>query len=531
MNMVILNRPVTKRAKLDILVFAASVLIVVLLLTPATARRRIIRRTETDYLHAIIEEGIGLEDIIIGDPNCTKKFVKSRLGEPEEEKDKQLNYGNKYGLDFSFTRDGILEEIKVNSNSKGELTSGISMSSKKYDVFETYGVHVSKKTVNNLNKRLEDLVLYKKWRLFGKPIESKIFYGREGLLFWFKGDDILQIVVSQKKLREKSRTRDEKDKESKIEEKVTEKKEPRDTRLESIVESTGKGVTKEENFNVRFPAGAKLVLKNTNGSIKIRSQETNRCEIKANTKIATRDEERGQRLLKRVSIDVRPSEKIVWVEVQLAEDLQGSQLVKVDFEITLPKKADLKLTTGNGSVDLTDISGDIKCDIGNGIITAEEISGSTRLSINFGEIWVRKADFKKSLITANNGPVTCEDISGNIHVKVNSGDVKVRYAEAAPSVCNVSISTNNGDIDITGPVDFSAMVEAKTMVGAIETDLPLTVKRTGGSKASGKIGKGEGKLRLRTTIGSIKINNNITETANQPSGGFKQPDVPAEVVQ
>ena len=531
MKLVILNRPVTKRAKLGILVFAASVLIVVLLLTPATARRRIIRKAETDYLHAIIEEGIGLEDIIIGDPNCTKKFVKSRLGEPEKEKDNQLNYGNKYGLDFSFTRDGILKEIKVNSNSKGELISGISMSSKKYDVFETYGVRASEKTVNNLNKRLEDLVLYKKWRFFGKPIESKIFYGREGLLFWFKGDDIFQIVVSQKKLREKSRTRDEKDRELKIEEKVTEKKEPRDRRLESIVESTGKGVTKEENFNVRFPAGAKLVLKNTNGSIKIHSQETNKCEIKANTKIATRDEERGQRLLKRVSIDVRPSEKIVWVEVQLAEDLQGSQLIKVDFEITLPKKADLKLTTGNGSVDLKGITGDIRCDIGNGIITAGEIPGSTRLSINFGEIWVAKADFKKSLITANNGPVTCEEISGNFHVKVNSGDVKVRYAETAPSICNVSISTNNGDIDITGPVDFSAMVEAKTMVGAIETDLPLTVKRTGGNKASGKIGKGEGKLRLRTTIGSIKINNNITETVNQSSGGSKQPDVPAEVVQ
>jgi len=531
MKLVILNRSVTKSTKLGIIVLGAFIIPNVLLITPASAQRRAIRRYEPDYTSGIIEEGIGFEDILIGSPKCNKEFIKSRLGKPEKEKDTFLSYGDKYGLDFSFTRDGILEEIKVNSNSKGELTSGISMSSKKYDVFETYGVPASEKTVNDLNKRLEDLVLYKKWRFFGKPTESKIFYRRKGLLFWFKGDDILQIVVYQKKLQEKTRTTDEKDRELKIEEKVVEKKEPRDIRLESIVESTGKGVTKEENFNVRFLTGAKLVLKNTNGSIKIRGQETNQCEIKANTKIATRDEERGQKLLKRVSIDVRPSEKIVWVEVQLAEDLQGSQLVKVDFEITLPKKADLKLTTGNGSVDLAGISGDIKCDIGNGIITAGEISGSTRLSINFGEIWVRKADFKKSLITANNGPVTCEEISGNFHVKVNSGDVKVRYAEAAPSVCNVSISTNNGDIDITGPVDFSAMVEAKTMVGAIETDLPLTVKRTGGSKASGKIGKGEGKLRLRTTIGSIKINNNITGTVNQSSGGSKQPDVPAEVVQ
>jgi len=525
---VILKRLKSKSAGLSIMVFVAFIVTSVLLPTQAKTPR-VIRKVEADYLHAVIEEGIGFEDLILGSPICTKGFVKSKLGVPEKEKNTWLSYKNKYGFDLSFTPAGVLAEIILNGGFKGELTSGISMFSKKQDVFEAYGVPVSEKTVRDFNNHLENLVLYKKWNLFGKPKESKIFYHRKGLLFWFKGDGILQIVVHQKEGADTPSFVDEADKQLNIEKKA-EKEKSKERAIESIVESTVKGVSREDNFDVRFPKGSKLVLKNTNGSIRIRGQETDQCSIKANTQIAIKDEEKAKRILKGVWVQVRPSDKIVWVEIELAEELQGNQLIKVDFEISLPQKADLKISTGNGSVDIAGIKGDINCEIGNGIITAEEIVGSTRLGINFGEIMVRKADFDKSLITANNGPVTCEDISGNIQVKVNSGEVKVRYAKTAPSICNVSISANNGDISFTGPVDFSAMVEAKTMIGTIETDLPLTVEHTDRSRVAGKLGKGEGKVVLRTIIGSIKINSNIIETVNQ-SGNSEQSNIPAEVVQ
>lgn len=517
MSMAILNRPKPKGARLGIGVFVTVVVTGALLLTPAKAQRRIIRRVEADYQRAIIEEGIGFEDILIGSPKCNKEFIKSRLGKPEKEKNTSLSYRNKYGLDFWFTRDDILAEIRLNSTFKGKLTSGISMFSKKQDVFNAYGEPASEKTVHNLNRRLENLVLYKKWRLFGRPKESKIFYRRKSVLFWFKGDDIHQIAIHQKEGQDSTRCEEEADEELKIEEKAKKEK-SKNRAIKSIVESTDRGVRKTEDFNVRFPEGAKLVLQNANGSIRIRGGQTQQCRIKADTQIAMRDEQRARKLLKKVLVQVRPSDKMVWVEVDLAEELLGNQLIKTDFEITLPQKADLKLSTSNGSVDITGVTGEINCEIGNGTITAEEIVGSTRLGINYGEIRISKADFKKSLITANNGPVTCQDISGNIQVKVNSGEVEVRYAKTAPNVCNVSISVNNGKIDFTGPVDFSAMVEAKTMVGAIETDLPLTAEGVGRRKVSGKLGKGEGKLRLRTTIGPIKINDNIVERKNQSYG-------------
>jgi hypothetical protein len=48
-------------------------------------------------------------------------------------------------------------------------------------------------------------------------------------------------------------------------------------------------------------------------------------------------------------------------------------------------------------------------------------------------------------------------------------------------------------------------VDADTDVGSIRTDLPLTVKGKIGKSLHGTIGAGEGKLYLRTDVGSIRI--------------------------
>jgi DUF4097 and DUF4098 domain-containing protein YvlB len=145
----------------------------------------------------------------------------------------------------------------------------------------------------------------------------------------------------------------------------------------------------------------------------------------------------------------------------------------------------------------------------NGDFTATGISGDLQLEHHNGEINITKAHFSApAVVTHYNGSITCTEISGDLQVEVYNGGVEVSYAKTAPSVCNVSImNTHNGAIDFTGPPDFSAVVEAETGLGGINTDLPLTVTSKGrmGKRASGTLGKGEGKLHLETSHGSIRI--------------------------
>ncbi|MFB0524228.1 MAG: CARDB domain-containing protein, partial [Phycisphaerae bacterium] len=160
---------------------------------------------KVDYSAVTVQEGIGFNDIIVGNINCTREFVKSKLGRPDKEvKDEKtkgwwLNYREKYGLGFWLNKNNLLREIRLNEGFKGKLTSGISMSSTQRDVFNIYGRPIEEKTVSDLTKHFDNQVLYKRKGLFGKPQNSKIFYTQHGLLFWFEGDKILQIVIHPKK--------------------------------------------------------------------------------------------------------------------------------------------------------------------------------------------------------------------------------------------------------------------------------------------------------------------------------------------
>ncbi len=199
-----LNRPIPKTAKLGAIGLFALFIFAAVLLPMAKAKEKL--QTETNYSSVTVQEGVGFDNIIVGDVNCTGEFIKSRFGEPDEEvkneKDWWLNYSKTYGLGFWINpKENVLMEIRLNKGFKGKLTSGISISSAKQDVFKTYGKPVSVETVDNLTRHFDDHVLYEMNGGFFKPKNGKIFYGGNGLLFWFEGDEILQMVIHPKEVK------------------------------------------------------------------------------------------------------------------------------------------------------------------------------------------------------------------------------------------------------------------------------------------------------------------------------------------
>lgn len=148
---------------------------------------------QKDYSSVVIKEGIGFDDVIVGDPNCTREFLISKFGQPDKQSTAQwLNYNSKYGLDFWFSSDGLLSELRFNPGFKGRLESGISMDSAMQDVFKIYGYPVKEENVLDMTRHFENQTLYKTLQF------SKIFYNQNHLLFWFKGDKINQFVIYPK---------------------------------------------------------------------------------------------------------------------------------------------------------------------------------------------------------------------------------------------------------------------------------------------------------------------------------------------
>lgn len=143
----------------------------------------------------------------------------------------------------------------------------------------------------------------------------------------------------------------------------------------------------------------------------------------------------------------------------------------------------LDISTSNGSIDMTDISGLISADFGslNGAITLENIALSDELSI-----------------TTSNGKITLINVTSNdaIDLKTSNGDIDVINLTAE----NLEATTSNGSIEIEIHGTYEEYrIEMDTSNGNMYID--------GEKKSDGRYNLTlPDVINLHTSNGSIKLN-------------------------
>ena len=232
--------------------------------------------------------------------------------------------------------------------------------------------------------------------------------------------------------------------------------------------------------------GSLFVAQTHNGSITVNGADTSECNVTATITGRAATEEEAQKLAEQTKVSLEPKDNKLTAKIEKPKS-RSNQSVGVSLNVTVPKRTDLQLMTHNGAVKIANITGQTSGTTHNGSVTATQVSGSTTLR-------------------THNGAVKCEDISGDAQLKTHNGSVKAFYCETAGSVCNISIITHNGSVELASPPGLSAQVEASTHNGSVRTDLPIAViGKVDKRKLTGTIGAGEGKLYLQTHNGSIRI--------------------------
>jgi len=214
--------------------------------------------------------------------------------------------------------------------------------------------------------------------------------------------------------------------------------------------------------------GSTFEAQTHNGSIKIHGADVADCNMTATIIARAATDEEAQELAEKVNVTLVPSGNRLITKINKPTHLINKS-VSVSLDVEVPTQTSLELITHNGGVVLADITGKIKA-------------------------------------TTHNGSVTCNEISGDSQLNSHNGNVKAFYSGSAASICNISMTTHNGSIELATPPDYSAQVKASTHNGSINTDLPITVTgKVSKSKLTGTIGAGEGQLYLETHNGSIRI--------------------------
>lgn len=222
-----------------------------------------------------------------------------------------------------------------------------------------------------------------------------------------------------------------------------------------------------ENVSVPVQDAAELYVETDVGSITITGADVTDCNITAEITVKARTKEKARELAEQVKIEPVYSGDTLTIKVRKPDELKGRSL-GVAFKIIAPKHLNLNCSAHVGTVKVSDIQGRIKA------------------SVNVGSIF-------------------CNQVAEDLNLESNVGSIEVKYSDTAPAACNADITTNVGSIEFTGPSELSAQLSASTNVGSVKTSKPVTVVGKLGKSIKGTIGSGDGKISLRTNVGSIEI--------------------------
>jgi hypothetical protein len=174
----------------------------------------------------------------------------------------------------------------------------------------------------------------------------------------------------------------------------------------------------------------------------------------------------------------------------------------VDFEITVPTTADVRVDTSNGRVTVSDVVGILDLSTSNGAVGVANATGEAAVSTSNGAIQVDDYEGVLDLDTSN-GRIVMSGVVGAVNAQSSNGRISF-VGTLAEGVAH-RISTRNARIDVTVPADASLQIEATTSNASISTNLPLVGDTEGKDWSAVLNPPATASLTLSTSNGSIEI--------------------------
>lgn len=166
------------------------------------------------------------------------------------------------------------------------------------------------------------------------------------------------------------------------------------------------------------------------------------------------------------------------IEIQTAGEIHAegprterNESWSVSFEVYVPRRSSLDLTTHNGGIKIADVAGDIRFD-------------------------------------AVNGGVSLSGLAGDVRGGTQNGGLNVALDGDRWSGTGLDVRTENGGIQLGVPSRYNAMLETGTVNGGFNIDFPITVSGQVGRRITAQLGGGGAPVRVLTTNGGVSVRRN-----------------------
>ncbi|HKM82729.1 MAG TPA: DUF4097 family beta strand repeat-containing protein [Candidatus Acidoferrum sp.] len=250
----------------------------------------------------------------------------------------------------------------------------------------------------------------------------------------------------------------------------------------------GEGIVGGDDFNFdlldvppkTIPANARVFVHNSHGDISVRSSDDAQIRVSGKKGVKTWSEEEAGRITKPVAVEIAKNGDSYEVRPS-GYDLSDAR-IRVDMEVSVPKKSPLTVKTEKGDVTVSDMTADIGVTDQNGDVEIRNIAGDV-------------------LIEMRKGDVKVNDTKGDVKVSGKGGEIDVTNAAGSLTV----------DGDFYGPVRADKVAKGVRMISA-KTDLTL-------SALAGHLEAGSGNLDVVDAPGNLILRTRDNEISVENPGG------------
>lgn len=216
------------------------------------------------------------------------------------------------------------------------------------------------------------------------------------------------------------------------------------------------------DFTLPATLGQPLTIDaNTNGSISVKGWDGPEVRVRATVTAWAGTEAEAHAHATAIRISTTDNKLI-------ATTPDGAQQAAVSYEVFVPRRTALALTTQNGSIKLTGMQSTIT-------------------------------------FSAQNGSVSLTDLSGQVTGKTVNGSLSIKLGGQQWQGDGLDVETTNGSIRWDVPADYSAQFLTGTTNGSLRTTLPQSDPKAHRHEVKTVLGKGGQPVKALTTNGSVVV--------------------------
>jgi hypothetical protein len=255
----------------------------------------------------------------------------------------------------------------------------------------------------------------------------------------------------------------------------------------------------------RFPVTGtpEVTLSTFNGAIEIRPWDRHEVQVFIERHASSRSG------LEEIAVRSDHTGNQVTVEVTAPRvtglGFHPSRLAKLI--VSMPATANVTASSGDGSIDIEQIAGRFALRTGDGSIRGRDLTGN--LNAHTGDGAIRLDGVNGALdIDTGDGSVVASGALTTVRAHTGDGSLAIRADAASAAAANWDLTTGDGSVTVELPSDFSGELDAHTGDGVIRLQnvtLSSTTDRHERHTVRGRLGSGDGSVRVRTGDGAITI--------------------------